>query len=266
MPAPNEEATEKELRSGFWSFMLGPTCMTYKGTFFNHPSSERPVKHGKGVLKWDNGREYSGEFVNDQFHGSGIMSWPTGEKYEGTYVNNLKDGLGKFSYPVNSRQFSFLEGNWCKGMRHGDMIRYDPSFGYAKATYEADQMVSTELIPAQSDFTFKPDYDIFARSEGNDSCSESTCAICCNELCKGDTCIRTSCNHVFHKECMDMWMDRKLECPLCRQKVQKHSLCITDCGTSVPSGTVSQEATCPAIRGSARELPNHHTGSSFMTL
>eukprot|EP00746_Dinoflagellata_sp_MGD_P154599 gnl/MRDRNA2_/MRDRNA2_84921_c0_seq1.p1 gnl/MRDRNA2_/MRDRNA2_84921_c0~~gnl/MRDRNA2_/MRDRNA2_84921_c0_seq1.p1 ORF type:complete len:309 (+),score=35.13 gnl/MRDRNA2_/MRDRNA2_84921_c0_seq1:130-927(+) len=265
MSAVGQETTQQEIMNGAWSFMLGCTCMSYEGNYYirrDIHGTEEKVKHGKGVLQWDDGREYSGEFVNDQLHGLGIMSWPTGEKYEGTYVNNLKDGLGKFSFPDNS----IYEGNWCKGMRHGDMIRYDPCFGYVKATYEADQMVSTEFIPAQSDFTFKPDYDIFARSEGNDSCSESTCAICCNELCKGDTCIRTSCNHVFHKECMDMWMDRKLECPLCRQKVQKHSLCITDCGTSVPSGTVSQEATCPAIRGSARELPNHHTGSSFMTL
>jgi hypothetical protein len=80
-------------------------------------------------------------------------------------------------------------------------------------------------------------------------------------LCIGDTCIRTSCNHVFHKECMDIWMNRKLECPLCRQKVQKHCLCITDCTTSVPSGIVSQEATFQAIRDSACGLPNHHTGS-----
>jgi hypothetical protein len=93
MSAVSQETTEQELMNGAWSFWLGLTYMSYEGNYYisrKEGGIEQKVKHGKGVLKWDDGREYSGEFVNDKLHGLGIMSWPTGQKYEGTYVNNLR--------------------------------------------------------------------------------------------------------------------------------------------------------------------------------
>jgi hypothetical protein len=241
MSAVNQEPTQQELLYGSWSFKLGPTGMSYSGTYYiksvknlNGQTEEKKVKHGKGVLTWDDGREYSGDFANDQLHGTGTMCWPTGEKYIGTYVKNDKSGLGKLLFPDTS----MIEGVWYEGKRHGVFFCYDPRCGHCKMVFQADAVVSTEFIRAPCDYSFQPDYHIFGKSEGSESTEdESTCTICFGGLCKGDTCIRTACNHVFHKECMDTWMERKFECPLCRQKIEPHRLCVT---------IVPQEATCPA--------------------
>jgi hypothetical protein len=46
------------------------------------------------------------------------------------------------------------------------------------------------------------------------------CLICLNDFDEGDE-IRasknTECRHIFHKECMTVWLKNKNECPICRQ-------------------------------------------------
>ncbi len=29
----------------------------------------------------------------------------------------------------------------------------------------------------------------------------------------------TPCNHVFHSKCLELWIDKKLECPFCRRPI-----------------------------------------------
>jgi len=53
----------------------------------------------------------------------------------------------------------------------------------------------------------------------NASCIE--CVICYNNI---DTSNRTAymiapCDHIFHKDCLVQWMEVKMECPICRQKL-----------------------------------------------
>ena len=53
-------------------------------------------------------------------------------------------------------------------------------------------------------------------SSGAPSCIE--CSICYNNI---DTTNREAymiapCNHIFHRECLQQWMDVKMECPICR--------------------------------------------------
>jgi len=51
---------------------------------------------------------------------------------------------------------------------------------------------------------------------GNDDCP-----ICLENFQEGDT-VRElkACSHVFHKSCVDLWLLRSSECPLCKTKVQ----------------------------------------------
>ena len=39
--------------------------------------------NGTGILKWPNGKEYSGEFLDDERSGQGEFKWPDGRKYKG---------------------------------------------------------------------------------------------------------------------------------------------------------------------------------------
>jgi len=51
-------------------------------------------------------------------------------------------------------------------------------------------------------------------------CGECECAICINELQEGEI-VRTltGCNHTFHKSCIDLWLLRRADCPLCKRNV-----------------------------------------------
>ena len=43
------------------------------------------------------------------------------------------------------------------------------------------------------------------------------CVICLGEMKEGDTLSIIYCSHIFHKECIHMWMEKKRICPLCDQ-------------------------------------------------
>ena len=38
---------------------------------------------GQGSYKWVDGREYVGEWLNNNMHGKGKYTWPDGRTYEG---------------------------------------------------------------------------------------------------------------------------------------------------------------------------------------
>lgn len=47
------------------------------------------------------------------------------------------------------------------------------------------------------------------------SCNE--CAICLEDFQRGHLCqVFPVCKHIFHSDCIDHWLQRKLTCPICR--------------------------------------------------
>jgi len=54
------------------------------------------VRQGQGKMKYDNG-VYEGEWQNDQKNGRGTYIWNDGKKYEGTYVDDVRSGEGIFT-------------------------------------------------------------------------------------------------------------------------------------------------------------------------
>ncbi|KAK2995699.1 hypothetical protein RJ640_001748 [Escallonia rubra] len=47
------------------------------------------------------------------------------------------------------------------------------------------------------------------------------CAVCLDGLAGGDWCRRLpACGHVFHAECLDTWLVRVTNCPICRARVR----------------------------------------------
>eukprot|EP00010_Vexillifera_abyssalis_P006618 CAMPEP_0201548106 /NCGR_PEP_ID=MMETSP0173_2-20130828/4602_1 /ASSEMBLY_ACC=CAM_ASM_000268 /TAXON_ID=218659 /ORGANISM="Vexillifera sp., Strain DIVA3 564/2" /LENGTH=290 /DNA_ID=CAMNT_0047957369 /DNA_START=36 /DNA_END=908 /DNA_ORIENTATION=- len=82
---------------------------TYQGEF-----NDVHQKHGKGVLTWDDGDRFEGEFRNDQkVHGT--FTWKCGDKYTGDWKNSLMDGNGTYYYK-DGRKY---EGQWVEGFKDG---------------------------------------------------------------------------------------------------------------------------------------------------
>ncbi|KAF5795315.1 putative transcription factor C2H2 family [Helianthus annuus] len=48
---------------------------------------------------------------------------------------------------------------------------------------------------------------------------EDICAICLQEFEVGETCVALECNHGYHQECIEKWLQQKNNCPICRAKV-----------------------------------------------
>lgn len=51
---------------------------------------------------------------------------------------------------------------------------------------------------------------------------ESTCSICLSEFIEGENIkMLPNCNHAFHPDCIDEWLEKRCNCPFCRTTVFK---------------------------------------------
>ncbi|KAK2643079.1 hypothetical protein Ddye_024842 [Dipteronia dyeriana] len=57
--------------------------------------------------------------------------------------------------------------------------------------------------------------------ERNNISSSQCCCICLEEFKSGDMCkVRSNCNHIYHKSCINVWLIWDKHCPLCRGYIQ----------------------------------------------
>jgi len=84
--------------------------LIYEGEWMNKAA------HGFGVMKWQNGDRYEGDWSGGLRSGAGrYSSKATGGAYEGTYANDLKCGNGKYEFSNGD----YYDGEWKNGLRHG---------------------------------------------------------------------------------------------------------------------------------------------------
>jgi len=62
-------------------------------------------------------------------------------------------------------------------------------------------------------------------AESHGDVVEHECSICLNDVQVGERVRRLcGCRHVFHKSCIDLWLLRNAECPLCKRDVKAGAL------------------------------------------
>ena len=56
----------------------------------------------------------------------------------------------------------------------------------------------------------------------HDGCDEeeALCVICQDDFHEGEPVKVLECNHFYHPECLDAWLERTLACPMCMQKIE----------------------------------------------
>jgi len=61
---------------------------------------------------------------------------------------------------------------------------------------------------------------------------EAECSICLNDFDPSDAVRQLgSCSHTFHRSCIDLWLLRRADCPLCKRSVLPDSEAATHCCT-----------------------------------
>ena len=66
------------------------------------------LPEGKGIMYWNNGDRYEGDWRNDKREGKGIYYWNDGDIYEGDYKNGVREGKGIMYYNNGEKK----EGIW----------------------------------------------------------------------------------------------------------------------------------------------------------
>lgn len=79
-------------------------------------------KHGYGIMVYENGHRYEGNYVHGIVNGEGFAHFHNGDEYKGTYSNNKKHGNGVYT--------------WANGIKYEGEWKYNKSIGPGVMTHK----------------------------------------------------------------------------------------------------------------------------------
>lgn len=105
---------------------------------------------GTARFVWDDGRSYSGDFVDGHPQGHGIEQLPDGSGYDGEWMDGRRDGTGALSLADGSR----YDGRFAAGVRSGTGL-----FQSAAGRYEGEWADDVPQGTGRFDYTDGAVYD-----------------------------------------------------------------------------------------------------------
>ncbi|KAH3766609.1 phosphatidylinositol 4-phosphate 5-kinase 8 [Pelomyxa schiedti] len=84
-----------------------PRSSTNKAVSYNGETKDG-VRHGRGLVRWDDGKTYEGEWHNGEYDGWGVARWPGGGWFEGLWSGG---GCTRGAYHC-SNGVDVFEGEW----------------------------------------------------------------------------------------------------------------------------------------------------------
>ena len=109
----------------------------------NNKGLDIKCKEGKGIMKYYNGDEYEGEWLNDQKNGKGTMKYNDGLKYDGEWKNDLREGYGII---INKEEGLKYEGEWKNNLMEGYGILTKINGEKYEGQWEEDSMKGKGVI------------------------------------------------------------------------------------------------------------------------
>jgi hypothetical protein len=131
--------------------------------------------------------------------------------------------------PNPSRGLSAIEidalGDVKYGMEGmGDSVPGDIELGQlASPESKGEDTPSRTSVKQKKTVSFQLDHSIAPMIESRDSSAEPIeCSICLFELEFGQDCRRlpAPCGHIFHKSCIDSWLQVSTHCPMCKRSIR----------------------------------------------
>jgi len=114
----------------------------YKGQFKDH------YMHGEGILEFPYLKQkYEGEWVKGSRHGQGTMEWSNGEKYVGQWVKGKEHGQGFMNWP-DARKY---EGGWRGGKKYGKGSQTNQNGKKEIGFWENDNLIVGTILFANGD-------------------------------------------------------------------------------------------------------------------
>jgi hypothetical protein len=89
--------------------------------------------HGRGILVYNNGRVYEGEFENNTPHGSATETYANKDKYVGQFANGYKNGKGVYYYANGE----IYDGKFFDNKPHGPGTLKMPNGGVYEGNFAA---------------------------------------------------------------------------------------------------------------------------------
>ena len=87
----------------------------YKDCIYRGQLNQNRKREGLGVLVYQNGRVYEGEWIENKRHGRGYELFSTGNSYHGTYEGGKANGKGVYQW----KNGEVYDGEWMMGIKHG---------------------------------------------------------------------------------------------------------------------------------------------------
>ena len=76
----------------------------------------------------------------------------------------------------------------------------------------SEKEINNDIINNISTFSFK-------KNNFNITNDTHNCIVCMCEIEENEECKKLQCGHMFHSNCIDNWLRRTLECPMCRIEI-----------------------------------------------
>ena len=124
------------------------------------------------------------------------------------HLSNMS--VARIEYPVEHRQLLFLAN--VLGRRdertNVEHIRNDPQHPYWwNHLIEGAAQTEIDRLPTET------------LSSKTNNLTNDRCTICLSNFVDGDKVRTLPCFHVFHKECIDEWLQRNQTCPICKAPI-----------------------------------------------
>ena len=104
------------------------------------------LPEGKGIMHWNDGDIYDGEWRNDRCEGKGIYYWNSGpgkgDRYEGDFRNGKREGKGIYYY----NNGDIYEGDFRNDKKEGKGIYYYNNGDRSMGNYYNDNQVGKHVM------------------------------------------------------------------------------------------------------------------------